>query len=93
MLVVAGGGGGWTLAPGPKRQPQARHMSSKLTLFLGPDPLQRLGNFHPWSRQIVFLVRGWGTGSGLLSIQIFFETHTCKGKFLPFNETKYLFIN
>lgn len=35
---------------------------------------------------------GVGDGSGLESIQIIFDTHTCKGKFLPFNETKYLFI-
>ena len=53
VLVVAGVGEG-TLAPGPKQQPQAHHISSKLTLFLGPVPLQQLGNFHLWSRQIVF---------------------------------------
>ena len=33
-----------------------------------------------------------GEGSGLEIIQIIFETHTCKGKFVPFNETKKLFI-
>ena len=53
MLVVAGVGEG-SLAPGPKQQPQACHISSKQTLFLGPVPLQQLGNFHPWSRQTVF---------------------------------------
>ena len=54
MVFVVVGVGEGTLAPGPKQQPQARHISSKLILFLGPVPLQQLGNFHLWSRQIVF---------------------------------------
>ena len=40
-----GGGGGGTLVPGPKRQPQAP-TSSKLTLFLGPVHVKMVG-FHP----------------------------------------------
>ena len=79
------GGGGGNPGSGPKRQPQARHTSSKLTLSQGPVP-------SPMVKTNCILGMGVGDGSGLESIQIIFETHTCTQKFLPFNETKYLFI-
>ena len=85
MVHACGSREGGNPGSGPKQQPQERHTSSKLTLFQGPVP-------SPMLKTNCILGMGVGDGSGLESIQIIFETHTCTQKFLPFNETKYLFI-
>ena len=78
-------GGGGNPGSGPKRQPQARHTTSKLTLSQGPVP-------SPMVKTNCILGMGVGDGSGLESIQIIIlrHIHVRKNFYLSMKQNIYL---